>query len=236
MVEYAGTRQLSLRRITCHWGDHQQAHAALIPFFRGDYKVFGMLGVSLGTLPVWYPSVPLNAELGQCRFKDCETDQPPAFRDLEPEQFQGAFFFDPWRVVAPAFRSGEGFPDFSNTVNLAARTIQRQPIVDVLLERHLHRVRGLVLKMGFLRSRAVSVLTIPALAEALDPVGKEKEELLGGEPRSAPRRGRIVERLRRILAGPKAQGFRPQGLPAPRVKENKMQKILEMRNQIGSDY
>ncbi|MCH7478551.1 MAG: hypothetical protein IIA14_10690 [SAR324 cluster bacterium] len=236
MAKYVGTRQMSLRRITCHWGDHRQAHAALIPFFRGDYKVFGMLGFSLGTPPVWYPSVPLNAELGLCRFKDNETEQPPALRDLAPELFQGAFYFDPWRVVAPAFRSGEGFPDFNGAVNLAARTIQRRPILDVLLERHLHRVRGLVLRMGLLRSRAISVLTLPALAEALDPVVEGREKRLGGEPRSALRRGGITERLMRILAGPKAQAVRQEAPALPPVKVNKNQKILELRNQIGSDY
>ena len=236
MAANVGTRQMSLRRITCHWGDHRQAHAALVPFFRGDYKVFGMLGFSLGTLPVWYPSVPLNAEGGQCRFKDGEMEQPPALHDLEPGLFQGAFYFDPWRVVAPAFRSGEGFPDFNGTVNLAVRTIQRRPIVDVLLERHLHRVRGLVLRMRLLRSRAISVLALPALAEALDPVVEGREKRLGGEPKSALRRGGITERLMRILAGPKAQVFSPEAPALPPVKENKMQKILEMRDRIGSDY
>ena len=236
MAEYVGTRQMSLRRITCHWGDHRQAHAALIPFFRGDYKIFGMLGFSLGIPPVWYPSVPLSVERGLFRFKDSETEQPPALHDLEPELFQGAFYFDPWRVVAPAFRSGEGFPDFNSAVNLAARTIQRRPIVDVLLERHLHRVRGLVLRMGFLRSRAISVLTLPALAEALDPVVEGREKRLGGEPKGALQRGGITERLMRILAGPKAQAFRPEVPLVPVVKGNKTQKILKLRDQFGSDY
>lgn len=236
MAEYVGTRQMSLRRITCLWGDHRQSHSALIPFFRGDYKVFGMLGFSLGTPPVWYPSVPMNAERGLCRFKDSETEQPPALHDLEPELFQGAFYFDPWRVVAPAFRSAEGFPDFNGVVNLAARTIQRRPILDVLLERHLHRVRGLMLRMGLLRSRALSVLTLPALAEALDPVVEGREKRPGGEPRSALRRGGITERLMRILAGPKGQASRPEVPLVPLVKENKLQKILELRDQIGSDY
>ncbi|MCH7479183.1 MAG: hypothetical protein IIA14_13920 [SAR324 cluster bacterium] len=236
MTVYVGTRQMSLRRITCHWGDDRQTHAALIPFFREDYKVFGMLGFSLGTPPVWYPSVPLNAEGGHCRFKDSETEKPPALGDLEPGLFQGAFYFDPWRVVAPAFRAGEGFPDFNSTVNLAVRTIQRRPIVDVLLERHLHRVRGLVLKRGLLRSRAISVLTIPPLAKALDPVVEGREKRLGGEGASALRRGGITERLMRILAGPKAQTFSPEAPAIPPVKENKLQKILQLRDQIGSDY
>ena len=235
MAEYVGTRQMSLRRITCLWGDHRQSHSALIPFFRGDYKVFGMLGFSLGTPPVWYPSVPMNAERGLCRFKDSETERPPALHELEPELFQGAFYFDPWRVVAPAFRSGEGFPDFSGAVNLAARTIQRRPILDVLLERHLHRVRGLVLKRGLLRSRAISVLTIPPLAAALDPVVEGREKRLGGEGGSALRRGGITERLMRILAGPKAQTFSPEAPAVPPVKENKLQKILRLRDRIGSD-
>jgi hypothetical protein len=170
MERPTGVSQRELRRITCRWGPHAERHAALVPFFGKDYRVFGMLGISLGRMPVWYPGAPVSVSPGQLRYKDVLTERPPALATLEPGLFRGAYYLDPWRMLGGMMAMLEGAPGLDQAVNLAGRRLQGRPLLDVVYEPPLHRVRAFIVKRGWLGSERRSVLRMPALAEALDPL------------------------------------------------------------------
>lgn len=186
-----GVRQGELRRFSCVWGEHAQRHSAMVPFFKVDYKVFGLMGFSLGSPPVWYPGTPVHVSGRTLRFKDSYAELPPPLPTLEPDTFVDSYYFDPWRVLSAVFAAEPRMPDFSSAVNLADYLMRKRYIMDVLLEAPLHRVRGFMLKGSWFRTYRVSTLKLPSLAEAIVPM----EEPRGPAPGTPQNLGEFLMRL-----------------------------------------
>jgi hypothetical protein len=207
-----GVRQEELRRVTCQWGDYSRSHSAILPFFQADYKVFGLMGFSLGTAPAWYPGVPVHIEKRMLLFKDAYADAPPPLAGLDEETFADAYYYDPWRVLAAVFATEPGFPPLAGALNLADQKLLGKPITDLLFEAQLHRLRGFVLKGWLFRVHRISTLQIPNLAEAIEPLGDQ------GRPRPGMPQD-LGEFLKRLLGtGRRAPPPPPEpgGEPSPK--------------------
>lgn len=176
MYPSEGTRQKRLQRIACEWGRDVREHSFVYPVFTTNYRVNGVLAYSLGAEPVWYPGSPAAVEKRRLRFKaPFAEDGPLAARALHPDTFQGAYLCDPWRIIAEAVRGYTQGRALTPPVDIFEYEVRGQPLIDVVYERPLHRVRGFVVRRGiFYRTRTLSVLEIPALAEALKPPAKPK--------------------------------------------------------------
>ena len=186
-----GVRQRRLQLVTVHWDGQPLKHAAMIPMFRSDYRVFGMVGFTLGVMPLWYPGAPLYVGKRELRYKGSEAEAPPPIFELEPDHFAGAYHFDSWKVLAPVLASQEDYPSLSPASNLATRKIGGRSIRDLIFEPPLHRLRGLVCKGRFWGLKAISILEIPALPDALDPY-QEPAALAGQDSKEAGLLGRLL--------------------------------------------
>lgn len=188
-----GVRQRSLQRITVHWDNHDLTHAAMIPMFRTDYRVFGMVGFGLGLTPIWYPGTPITVTRKVLRYKGGYSETPPSITELDEEIFAGAFYFDPWQMLSPVLASQPGNPHLAAEGNLAARRIGGQPVYDLIFEPPLHRLRGLVFKRRFRRLRAVSMLELHALTDVLDPYIPAMQKTQKQAAVKAGMRGRLMQ-------------------------------------------
>ena len=186
-----GVRQQRLQRVTAYWDDRPLKHAVMIPVFRADYRVFGMVGFTLGAMPLWYPGTPFHVAKRELRYKGSDSEAPPQIFELEPGHFEGAYYFDSWKILAPVFASQEAYPSLSPASNLASRKIGGWPIRDLIFEPPLHRLRGLACKGRFWGWKAISVLEIPALPGALDPYD-EPAALAAADSREAGLLGRLL--------------------------------------------
>ncbi len=184
-----GTRQKRLHRITCEWGRDVREHSFVYPLFTRDCRVNGVLAYSLGAEPVWYPAPPAAVEKRRLRFKAfAAEDGPLAIGALHADTFQGAYLCDPWRVIAEAVRVYAQGRAMTPPTDIFEYGLRGRPLIDVVYERPLHRVRGFVVRRGtFYRTQTLSVLEIPALAEALTPPAKPKR---GWRRSAGPLRGR----------------------------------------------
>jgi len=170
-----------------------------VPFFHNSYKVFGLVGYAAGESPRWYPGVPVSVERQRLIFKTAEMEHPPAWSELDRDHFAGAFYHDPWAMLATMLPLVPDAPPMLDAMNLAGRRLQGRPVHDAIFEPPLHRVRAVEVRAGFFGTRTVSILSMPALIEALDV-----KPTRGAPPEDpAPRPGRegwLARRVRKTLA------------------------------------
>ncbi len=200
-MSYAiGVQQRTLRRTLCQWGDQSRTHFVLVPFFHSDYKVIGIVGWSPNEEPVWYPGVPVIVERRRLVFKDALTALPPPWAELPANAFDEAYYHDSWGALKAEIQMMPGAPSLERAANLAGSRLSNRRILDVLFEPPLHRVRAFVLKGQFFRNRTVSIMSMPALAEALQ-TPTEKDERARAPIVVPPRKeGWITRLIRKALA------------------------------------
>lgn len=200
-MSYAiGVQQRTLRRTLCQWGDQSRTHFVLVPFFHSDYKVIGIVGWSPNEEPVWYPGVPVTVARRRLVFKGSLTELPPPWAELPADTFDGAYYHDSWGALKAEIQMMPGAPSLERAANLAGSRLSGRIIVDVMFERPLHRVRAFVLKGRFFRNRIVSILSMPALTEALQPPAKTKARAPTLDAVSLRREGWITRLIRKALA------------------------------------
>ena len=200
-MSYAiGVQQRTLRRTLCQWGDQSRTHFVLVPFFHSDYKVIGIVGWSPNEEPVWYPGVPLIVDRRRLVFKNSATELPPPWAELPADTFDGAYYHDSWGALKAEIQMMPGAPSLERAANLAGSRLSGRRILDVLFEPPLHRVRAFVLKERFFRNRTVSIMSMPALTEALQPPAKTKARAPTLDAVSLRREGWITRLIRKALA------------------------------------
>ena len=200
-MSYAmGVQQRTLRRTLCQWGDQSRTHFVLVPFFHSDYKVIGIVGWSPNEDPVWYPGVPVTVERRRLVFKGSLTKLPPPWAELPANAFDEAYYHDSWGALKAEIQMMPGAPSLERAANLAGSRLSGRIIVDVMFERPLHRVRAFVLKGRFFRNRTVSIMSMPALTEALQPPAKTEARTPALDAVPLPREGWITRLIRKALA------------------------------------
>ena len=200
-MSYAiGVQQRTLRRTLCQWGDQSRTHFVLVPFFHSDYKVIGIVGWSPNEEPVWYPGVPVTVDRRRLVFKNSLTELPPPWAELPADTFDGAYYHDSWGALKAEIQMMPGAPSLERAANIAGSRLSGRRILDVLFEPPLHRVRAFVLKGQFFRNRTVSIMSMPALTEALQPPAKTKARAPTLDAVSLRREGWITRLIRKALA------------------------------------
>lgn len=218
MEHRMGMAQRRMRRMTVHWGPHSRTHLALLPIFDSSYKVLGMVGLDADAEqhPVWYPGNPLTVEPRRMVFKSSLSDAPPQWNEIEPGLLEDSYFHDPWGAIHALVPRVPGAPSLEGAVNLAGNRIRGQPIMDVVYEPTLHRVRALQLRGRWGRSRTVPILRLPGLRESLErgPVPQLDVDAYGPPPERPE--GWISKLLRRVVEPllqeppPERPGWPPQ--------------------------
>lgn len=196
-----GIPQRRLRRMTVHWGPHTREHLALVPIFDGGYKVLGLVGLDASpeSAPVWYPGPPLVMERRRMMFKSSLSDMPPSWGEMDPGLLEDTYFHDPWGAIQALVPLVPDAPSLEGALNLAGNRIQGRPIVDVVFEPPLHRVRAMELRGRWGRTRTVPILRMPALAQAVEKGAVQPLDVSAfGAPPSRPE-GWINRLLRRLV-------------------------------------
>ena len=200
-----GITQRSLRRLECHWGNSVRKHQLLVAVFHSDHKVKGFIGFSVEENPVWYPGVPLIVTRNRLTFKSANQDRPPAWGEVERELFQGVYFFDAWGALASVLPAVPDAPPLAGGINLARATVESRPIVDVVFEPHLHRLRALLVRHRGFFTRRMEVMTLGAFAEVIQSGKRPRGMDYGKGPASGNpppvQEGFFTRWLRRALTG-----------------------------------
>lgn len=155
-------------------------HPALLPIFGTDYKVRGMVGLLPLAPPLWYPGSPVAVTSERLVFKDTDYAEPLPIAELlalegeqaqdEAERWKDALVFDPTRRIERWLRhSAAGRQDSMLPAprNIAGQLLLGQPVLDVVYEPSLHRVRGFWVRRNWYSRHELSALGIPALRESL---------------------------------------------------------------------
>lgn len=200
------TGQRTLRNVECVWGRQITKHLLVMPLFRADHKVLGMIGFSSREDPLWYPGSPIAVERRRLTFKDAFYDHPPPWAEVERDLFQGAYYFDIWQALASWWPQVPDAPSPEGGVNLALATIRSQSIAEVYFEPSLHRVRALDLRESFFRVRRTDVFSLPSFVDSIVPEGAARRGRDGSAPGKAPKPGGLLARLARQAIS----GLQPQ--------------------------
>ena len=133
-------------------------------------------------------------------FQKLPTKLPPPWAELPANTFDETYYHDSWGALKAEIQMMPGAPSLERAANLAGSRLSGHLILDVLFERPLHRVRAFVLRGRFFRNRTVSIMSMPALTEALQPPAKAKARARALDAVPLRREGWITRLIRKALA------------------------------------